>query len=607
MKLFSVQQIVTESSRAFRRFPLIILNAAAATISGLVLIEREGSPEPTILFNILFAAILGVPLLITIALTAEKRKWRTPVSLAVQVLGLIVLAVYAWTIPSDLANAPSIHVLRLLLLVVAMCFFAAVVPYSGIGETNGFWHYNKTLVLRLLISSFFSVILYVGLAVALAALNQLFGMDIPGKRYAELWILISGFFNTCLFLGGIPEQLDALDTSTEYPKGIKIFAQNILFPLVLVYLVILYVYMAKILIAWDWPKGWVSGLILGFSTAGMLMLLLLHPIQERMENVWVKSASRWFYNVMIPLVVMLLLAVWRRISEYGVTEGRYFAVAIGFWLAAIVLYFIFSKGKSFKVIPASLGFMSLFISFGPWGMFNVSESSQVTRLQELLTRASILVDGKIRSTEKPPPFSDTKEISSIIVYLHEVHGYDRIQPWFHESLKADSTEGRLSYKEPSVVTKMMGVEYVSVRMGTTTNEINLQADRDHAIDVRGFDKMWRTQIVTADQKRKEVGGGDLAYKASKGLDTLTLFAMQDGIVTDSVRVDMNAFIRRLHEEYKSANRTNVPPERMSLSVSGERMKVKVFVRHVFARQQDEVLKITSYDIAVVYSLEMDVQ
>jgi len=120
----------------------------------------------------------------------------------------------------------------------------------------------------------------------------------------------------------VPRDLAHLESVTEYPKGLKVFAQYVLFPLVMVYLVILYVYMGKIIIAWDWPQGWVSKLILGFSGAGLFSLLLLHPVTGREENVWIRTAARWYYVILIPLLVMLFFAVWRRVSEYGVTPGR---------------------------------------------------------------------------------------------------------------------------------------------------------------------------------------------------------------------------------------------------------------------------------------------
>jgi len=605
MKLPSIQQVVSDSGRTFRRFPLVVIDAVIGTVSGLILADHEGPPQPTILFNILFAAILGIPLLIAITLTAEKRQWKLSTSAASQIIGLLALAAYAWSVPPDLAEAPSIHLLRLLMMAVALHLFVAVAPYAETGETNGYWHYNKALLLRILTAALYSMVLFAGLAVALVALDRLFGFDIPAKRYAELWILISGLFATWFFLGGIPEALDSLEASTEYPKGIKIFAQYILLPLVLVYLVILYAYLAKILIAWDWPQGWVSRLILGFSTVGMLMHLLFYPVRDRIENVWIKSASRWFYVAMIPLTIMLLLAVWRRISEYGVTEGRYIAVATGIWLAAIVLYFIFSKGKSIKAIPGSLGIVSLLISFGPWGAFDVSESSQVARLKELLTKSSILVDGTVRPAEKLVPFEETKQISSIVGYLHDIHGYDRIQPWFRESLRTDSTGGRLACKEPSLVTKIMGIEYVRIWEGTASDDINLRADGEQAIGVGGYDRLWRAQVFTSDRKRKEVPGGGFGYGSSAGLDTLTVYAMKEGKATDSIQVDMKQFIGKLLADYRNANAANIPPEKMSITLADERMKVKLYLLHVIARRQDGIVKFTTYEFAILYSLTMN--
>jgi hypothetical protein len=604
MKLPSIQQVVGDSSRTFRRFPFVVIDAVIGTGCALILADHEGPAQPTILFNILFAAILGIPLLMTLALTAEKRHWNSSMSLGSQIIGLLALAGYAWSVPTNISEAPSIHIQRLLMIAAALVLFVAVVPYARAGETNGYWQYNKALLLRIVTGALYSMVLFAGLAVALVALDRLFGFVIPGKRYGELWILIIGLFANWYFLAGIPESLDSLEASTDYPREIKIFAQYILLPLVLVYLVILYAYMAKILIAWDWPQGWVSRLILGFSAAGMLMHLLLYPVRDRIENVWIKIASRWFYVVLVPLTIMLLLAVWRRVSEYGVTEGRYIAVATGIWLAAIVIYFIVSKGKSIKAIPGSLGIVSLLISFGPWGAFNVSESSQVARLKELLTKSSILVDGMVRSAEKPVPFEETRQISSIIGYLHEVHGYDRIQPWFRESLRADSSGRRSAYKEPSLVTKIMGIEYVRTWEGSASNDVNLRADAEQAIGVGGYDRLWRAQVFNSDGKTKEVPGGGFGYRVSKGLDTLVLFAMKEGKAADSIKVDMKEFIGKLQADYKNVNASNIPPEKMSITLADEHMKIKIYVSHIYARRQDGVLKITNYELAMLYSLTM---
>ncbi|HEX7572539.1 MAG TPA: DUF4153 domain-containing protein, partial [Bacteroidota bacterium] len=381
MKLPSIRESFHDARATLLRFPLVILDAAVGTLAALILVDYEGPPAPTILFKILLAAILGIPLLSALALLAEKKEWRSSKAMCIQAIGLLFLAGYALSVPSDLAEAPANTIIQFFLIASGLHLFVATAPFTARGELNGFWHYNKTLFVRMLTALLYAVVLWVGRAIALAALKNLFGLDIPEKRYFELWVLIAGLFMTWFFLAGVPRELARLESLTEYPKGLKVFAQYILFPLVLVYLVILYAYMGKIIIAWDWPQGWVSKLILGFSGAGIFSLLLLQPITEREENVWIRTAARWFYVILIPLVMMLFFALWRRVSEYGVTPGRYLAMALGLWLAALVVYFVASKAKSIKVIPATLCILAFVVSVGPWGMLSVSEQSQVSRFR----------------------------------------------------------------------------------------------------------------------------------------------------------------------------------------------------------------------------------
>jgi len=580
MKLPSVQQILQDAIRTFLRFPFVLINAALGTISAVILIDYEGPAQPTVLFNILLATILGIPLLIGLALFTEKKKWSRGMAIGLQIIGLLLLVGYGCLVPSDLLEAPAIHILRMLLIAVALHLFVAFAPFSGPGEINGFWHYNKILLLRLIITAVYTVVLYAGLALALAALDNLFGMNVPGKRYAELWFIILGLFNTWAFLSGIPENLEQLEGATDYPKGIKIFAQYILSPLVLIYLVILYAYMAKILIGWDWPQGWVSRLILGFATTSIFSLLLLYPIREMAENLWIKKTSRGLYVVMIPLVFMLLLALWRRISEYGITEGRYIAIILGFWLGSIVIYFILSRTKSIKTIPVSLCLLALFISFGPWSAFSVSEKSQVDRLQDLLTKNNILVNSRIQKAPATVPHDDVLQISSIIAYLHDIHGYDRIQPWFRESLKEDSLGTRLKIKEPAQVTMKMGIEYVKVWYRATGNDILFRSNQEGLIDIQGYDRMIREQYLNIDQDNTVFTDQEFRYRVNSKLDTITFIVTSEGTVPDSPHIDLQPRINQILADYGNVNVTNIPPEKMMVKAENQNLRIKIYFRSI---------------------------
>lgn len=602
MKIPTIAQVFGDAQRTLIRFPIILLDAFVGTAAAVALIDREGSTEPTVFFPLLFAAILGFPLFSGLALTAEKKKWSTSAAFGSQIAGFILVSIYALTVPSQLIDAPANHVLRLVFLTVGLTFFAFVGPYLRSDNVIGFWQYCKTLLTRLVMAFLYGVVLWAGLAIALAALDNLFGIEIPGRRYGELWTFIQGVFTPWFFLAGIPEDLESLDASTGYPKSLKVFSQHILFPLVLIYFVILYAYLAKILFAWDWPQGWVSRLILGFIGTGLAWMVLMVPIKEQIENRWIKTTSRWFFLIVIPLVVMLFLAVWRRISEYGITEGRYVAIVLGMWLCIIVPYFVISKKKNIIAIPATLALASFIASFGPWGALAVSEQSQITRLKDLLEKNSILVAGTVQSKHDSVSKDDGRQISSILSYLSDFHGFGGIQPWFAESLKKDSQSSSPIYRDPAAVASLMGVQYTRVWQNPGGGLIILNADREHPRDIGGYERMLRAQRLFKD----DVGGvqeGDVRYRMAPGMFVLVFVAkLQDGTF-DSLRVDFLPVVERLVKNYGSAITDRVPPEEMMVSAEGARLKVKINLWQVRLKRQGEEMTPIAYEGDILFTVD----
>jgi hypothetical protein len=130
---------------------------------------------------------------------------------------------------------------------------------------------------------------------------------------------------------------------------------------------------------------------------------------------------------------MLILAIWKRISQYGITENRYFLAVLSVWLAAIAIYFTFSRVKNIKAIPATLCIVAFATSFGPWGAYSVSERSQVQRLEKLLVSNEILVDGLVDQAVGSVSLDDRREISAILRYIVETHGPAPIAPWFGDA------------------------------------------------------------------------------------------------------------------------------------------------------------------------------
>jgi hypothetical protein len=601
MKLPSIQQVLRESFRTLSRFPFVLVDAAVGTVTALMIVDYEGPPTSSVLFKILFASILGFPLLLASVLVAEKRNWHKSLTMGVQVIAVFLLIAYAFSVPSNLLCAPLLHLYRLLMLALALCLLVATTPFAGSDQLNGFWHYNKSLLQRIFLAALFSVTLYAGLAIALAAIDQLFGVDVPGKRYGELGLFILGIFATWFFLAGVPEDLDGLETLTDYPRVLKIFGQYILSPLLLVYLVILYAYLVKITIEWSWPKGVVSGLVFGFAAIGISAYLLFYPIRDKNENSWIKVAARWFWIVMIPLIVVLQLAIWRRVSEYGITENRYFAMGLGVWLAAMVVYFLVSKTKSIKVLPASICVVALLTSFGPWGVFRVSERSQVDRLEGLLTKNQLLIDGKVQKAQGQISPADAGQISSIVRYLHDTHGYEQIQPWFSENLKRDSAGMGLIDQDPALVVKAMGIEYVKAPEFVGGNSRELRADLERAISTDGYDHLLVAQRFKVGMPDRNDPSDGIAYGIDTALDVITMRLADDGAIIDSVQVSLRPLVDTLLRDYGSVAGGGIPPERMSASAAGDHLRLKVLLRRIEFREDKGQIKPVAYDAVILYS------
>ena len=138
--------------------------------------------------------------------------------------------------------------------------------------------------------------------------------------------IVLGFFvwNLLRKLEAVEENLDELEASTTYPKGLKIFTQYVLLPLVSLYLVILYSYEIKIYFTSHWPEGWGTYLVLCFSVSGILSLLLIWPLRNEEGQHWIKNFTRFFYFALFPLILLLALAIYKRILQYGITEYSYF-------------------------------------------------------------------------------------------------------------------------------------------------------------------------------------------------------------------------------------------------------------------------------------------
>jgi len=417
MQLISLAQATRQARAAIARSPLVLLAGFLAAGFALALIHHDG--EHPDLLRALLAATLGLPLGVALETTRERRRLRAQWAWVIRVVAAATLigfyfAAREWT--------SKLLAIRYLQLSVVLHLLVAVLPFGSGGTERGFWQFNRTLLQRFVLTTLYTGVLFAALALALAAIDKLFGIDVDNDAYLQLLVLLAFVFHPWFFLGGLPADLDALEANDDYPGAVKVFAQFILLPIVTLYLAILTVYLGRVLVTRTWPSGWIGYLVTSVAVAGTFALLLVHPIRERADSRWVNVYGRWFYVALLPSIGMLLVAIYQRVHQYGVTESRYFLAVIAFWLAGIALYYSVSRSRRIRLIPVTLCIVALATFLGPWSAVAIARRSQVGRLRTLLLRNNLLAGGQVRLAAQRLPIEDQRQIRDALKYLMETHG-----------------------------------------------------------------------------------------------------------------------------------------------------------------------------------------
>ena len=590
-KFPSFNFIYKNAVATFVRFPFTILSAVLGAVVGIMLVESDKQFQEYVLQKMGMIAALGLPLFTALAFYADKKLWDKTKSYGLQAVGLLLLVIYYFSLPENPEN-PEYHLQRFMLLNISFHFLVAFIPFIGGNQVQGFWQFNKSLFLRFLTAALYSSVLYIGLAIALLALDYLFGVDIIWKSYMKLWIVIASVFNTWFFLTGVPADLNDLNNTQEYPKGLKVFTQYILLPLVALYFLILITYEFKIIFEWNLPKGWVSQLVLWFSVVGILSLLLLHPLRERTESKWIKVFSKWFFRMLLPLLGMLFVAIWVRIADYGMTENRYYVMAMAIGLALVVCYFIFSKAKDIRIIPIVVFAIAILSAFGPWGAFAVSKASQSNRMEAILIEHSMLIDGRIVVAEEELPIKTRKDLSSITRYLADIHGIESLARWFDDSTLAALDSFTSNYQSEEL-TKLMGFEYISKYAMTNFGKFyRFRSDEMLGYNLGNYDYIIRLNMIEDPPGPFKLDEDELFINRAADKSGLAFkFNSNEKNIEDSIFVDLTEPLLELISDGKIGR---VPSNEISFEQSGDYFDLKLIFESINIHKTKETLELNDY-------------
>lgn len=505
MKLLSVRQLVVSAQAAAGRFPETVACGAIAAFAGATGVDAANE---MFWFRIFFAASLGLPLFVAVTLASERLSWSLATRVGVGAAGAALLGVLYWGFvgwPDDALGQRYFHLAATLHLAVA------VIPYAGIRDPWGFWQFNRAVFFRFVLAAIYAAAVFVGLALALAALDNLLGIEIADENYGRLWFAAAFVLHPLVFLAGMPKDYAALGESRDYPPQLKVFSQNVMLPLVALYIAILLTYMGKILVTGTWPSGWISYLVSGLAVAGIFSLLMVHPARMQSKDSWIDRYALGFWIAILPSSAMVLLALWQRFEQYGITERRYLLGVLAVWLGGTALHRVITRTHEIKEIPLSLAIAGALSFVGPWSAYSVAERSQLGRIEQILEAQGVALPGDSPAegpgAQRPAaelrqiPFEDWQQVRDAVTYLLDNHGpgaFDRWEVVFSDTTGASAdadgadADDAAAYAEAAAALRDARMRSVitalGVRPGLSVRPVEVRAAApQNAFATAGFD------------------------------------------------------------------------------------------------------------------------
>ena len=388
MDFTAIKKYPSQISTAFKRFPLAVAFAIFTTIAFIYVFESHSLlTDSKLLFWLFFYPIAATMIALTISLVQESRKKFSiiPHVVAEAVWLAVSIALTFYYVSTD-NNTEHTYVLVTGLFIYTTVFLSIfIAPFFKQKDENGFWVFLMKNAKAAVIASAISAVLLIAIEGLLLGFFNLFDIKVSDKPFIYSAIICSCTIFPILFFSGIPSIDECLQEAPALNK-FQASANKFLFlPVISLYIILLYAYIAKIIIQWEMPKGMVSYLV---SASMMLMLLrvtLTLPERINPKPSFEKKLLKILPAACIPLVILMSVGIMRRISDYGISEDRYYIAAINIFYYIIIAILLIDKIKcKSRYITIVFCSMFLILTNGPLSAINVTHRVWINSIETAL-------------------------------------------------------------------------------------------------------------------------------------------------------------------------------------------------------------------------------
>ncbi|MGL4060993.1 DUF4153 domain-containing protein, partial [Pasteurella multocida] len=219
----------------------------------------------------------------------------------------------------------------------------------------------------------------------LNSIEYLFNINLLSHRIVPKTLLFIMCFFTPVFFLIFEQRLTQNFQGERFHYVIELIINFIFSPVVILYTLIVYLYLAKILFYLELPKGGVAYIIMPYIALGLccqgLRLLLI-------DAKWTGFYRVFAYLSIAPLV-LLWVGIHTRITTYGLTEIRVMLVVLASMMTLFILFSMTQRLQQYRLFSLTACLL-LFISTILTSPYYLAQQHQLARFERLLSELNIL-------------------------------------------------------------------------------------------------------------------------------------------------------------------------------------------------------------------------
>ena len=606
-----IKNILPDMKKGVERFPLTILCGIIVFLLSVYVIENSDMKNHNLLnelYKMIILTGLSIPLTAALELIREKylsdkNKWIIRALNTVITSAFVISYLYETGGETFFNNGEK-------LLATGIIFFLLFLLVPLIGKKDEEEKYFQSVVVDKIVTILYSMVLFLGLTAVFLTVDGLSLIKLKEEIYIEIWLFVVFVFAMIFFASKLKKVNESLE-EYEIHKIFRLLIYFIVIPLITMYTGILYIYFGKMLITRSWPQGLVSHLILWYTIFSLFIMIMVTPMREK--DLAAKTFKNYFPFVSVPLLILSIVSISKRISQYGVTELRYFIVLLGIWLIFCMVSSIFKARLS--VILISLIVVVYISVFSPINNRRITIMSQNKRLERILIKHGLLKDGKLvknSGLNENQKYEVTDVLNYILGIRDKKDGVRNLYPFGKEDgkpyKKIEEFEKEIGidgswYKYKYSASEYFAVFAINENMLNNQNNNNIEEVKGYEYIISGLDG-----YNFQENSVKEYYG---KYPVKISKNNISVYNENK---EELIKIEISEILKGILNKPEIQQRINKPKEEIKDSVvpenilefigENEKVKYRIKMKQISVRgEENKKAEITNYYYNFYYSVK----